>query len=158
MKALLFAAIAPLLLAAPASAAGEANEKLNDFGFLYPKATLRDLLEIAGELAGKKVAVSNEEDLKIEATFNLPGPVKNGTALKALSSLLMLEGFELVDSGKELELRRVLTPDQVKALREGLHLPATTKDQQPMARPRSRGDGDSESRIVVKPAPVPANK
>ena len=116
--------ITTLLLAAMTSmASAQADVEFAKFGYLEPRIHLKRLLEIAGEISGRQVIVTHEEDLKRTTSLVLPPPVSKATVQKVISALLLLEGFELVDEKDELHLRKVLTPEQRKALNDGLARP-----------------------------------
>jgi hypothetical protein len=86
-----------------------------------PHVSMRDMLELVATWSGKRVVVASENDLNPTISLVLPAPVSGKTVRKVIDALLLLEGFELIDSGdKEIQLHRVLTPEQCDALNKGI--------------------------------------
>ena len=121
------------------------------FGYMLPRIDFRYLLEITGKMAGKKIVVASEDDLRWETSFVLPGPVSEKTALGAISAILLLEGFELHDAGDELQLRRVLTEQQVAKLKEGLEMAPSKKVEVLPLNRTSAGSKPHESWVTIRP-------
>lgn len=121
-------------------------------GYMLPKTTFRDVLEIVANISNKQIVATAEEDLAIQTSLVLPGPVSFENARKVISSLLILEGYELVEKGEELHLQRILTKAQCDALNQALERPRPDSAQ-PLPRQRARG-GIAEATkpgVVVRP-------
>jgi len=122
-----------------------------------PHVSMRDMLELVATWSGKRVVVASENDLNPTISLVLPAPVSGKTVRKVIDALLLLEGFELIDSGdKEIHLHRVLTPEQCDALNMGIgHI-----REAPGAKPtRGRVAVDSQGAVtptselvVIRPA------
>jgi len=95
-------------------------EGMTNGDFWYPMADFRMLLEYTARLEDKKVVVSSEDDLKHVTSIVLPAPVSFETIRKTIRAVLLLEGYELLEVGKELHLHRILSDKQCNALNEGL--------------------------------------
>lgn len=121
-------------------------------GYIMPKTYFREMLEIVAKIANKQVVVTSEDDLRIQTSFVLPGPVSHENARKAISALLMLEGYELVDTGQELHLKRILTKEQCDALNKALERPRPEEDR-PLPRQRASGRAQPAAKewVVVRP-------
>jgi hypothetical protein len=86
-----------------------------------PHESMRDMLARIATWSGKQVVVASEEDLKPVISLILPSPVSGKTVRKVIDALLLLEGYELIDSGeKEIHLHRILTPEQCAAINKGI--------------------------------------
>ncbi len=85
-----------------------------------PKSNLRELLEITAKIARKPVVVTDPEVLKIQSSLVLRAPIAFEDVRKVIAGLLMLEGYELVEDGEELHLRRFLTEAQVESVNHTL--------------------------------------
>jgi hypothetical protein len=150
MKTILIAFVATLyvlpLQADPAKGVGQ-------HGYIMPKTYFREVLEIVAKIANKQVIVPSEDDLKIQTSLVLPGPVSYENARKVISTLLMLEGYELVESGQELHLKRILTKEQCDAFNKALERPRTVDDR-PLPRQRVSGRVEEAPKqwVVVRPA------
>jgi type II secretory pathway component GspD/PulD (secretin) len=150
MKTILIAFLATLsvipLRADPAKGVG-------GHAYNMPKACFREVLEIVAKIADKQVIVTSEDDLKIQTSLVLPGPVSSENARKVISALLMLEGYVLVESGQELHLKRVLTKEQCDALNKALERPRA-QDDRPLPRQRAGGRAEEAPKlwVIVRPA------
>lgn len=83
--------------------------------------SMRDMLGLVATWSGKRVVVASESDLTPTVSLVLPAPVSGETVRKVIEALILLEGYELIDSGdKEIHLHRVLTPEQCDAINKGI--------------------------------------
>ncbi len=123
-----------------------------DHGYILPKSSFHEVLEIVAKIANKQVVATSEDDLMIRTSLVLTGPVSHENARKVINALLMLEGFELVEMGQELHLQRVLTKEQCEALNKALERPRPADDRRP---PRQRVSGRAEQGpkqwVIVRP-------
>ena len=120
------------------------------YGYFFPKASFRDLLEITAKIAHKQVIVSSEDELKINTSLVLAEPISRENARKVIGALLLLEGYELVEEGAELHLRQILTKEQCDAMNKALGRPR----QEPEVRlPRQRVAAGEKPKewIVIRP-------
>ncbi|MBN8459458.1 MAG: hypothetical protein J0M04_16645 [Verrucomicrobia bacterium] len=121
MKAILtilvsFVTISPFLRAQMLTDGFEFTEPIE-----MPHTSMRDMLGRIATWSGKQVVVASEEDLKPVISLILPSPVSGGTVRKVIDALLLLEGYELIESGeKEIHLHRILTPEQCAAINKGI--------------------------------------
>jgi len=149
MKTILIALVATLyvvpLQADPVRGAGQ-------HGYIMPKTNFREVLEIVAQIADRQVIVTSEDDLMIQTSLVLPGPVSYENARKVISALLILEGYELVESGQELHLKRILTQEQCDALNKALERPRT-QDDRPLPRQRASRQAEEAQKqwVVVRP-------
>lgn len=111
------------------------------------------MLEIVAKIANKQVIVTSEDDLKIQTSLVLPGPVSYENARKVIGALLMLEGYELVETGQELHLKRILTKEQCDAINKALERPRKVDDR-PLPRQRVSGRAEEAPKqwVLVRPA------
>jgi hypothetical protein len=125
---------------------------VGEHGYMMPKACFREVLEIVAKIANKQVIVTSEDDLKIQTSLVLPGPVSYENARKVISALLTLEGYELVDNGQELHLKRILTKEQCDAFNKALERPRTV-DNRPLPRQRVNGRTAEAPKqwVIVRP-------
>lgn len=122
-----------LVILFPGSALGE--DKGHDY--IYPKLQFRELIRFVEAITRKKVEIENEADLGRMTSLVLPNAKDNETTLKVLKALLLLEGFELAETGDNLRLARVLTDEQCTALNNALGRPGTWPKVEEL--PRERG-------------------
>jgi hypothetical protein len=102
--------------------------------FFLPKGDLRTLIEISAKIQNRQIVVSNERELDLEIPFILLAPVSADTVKKTIDSVLLLEGYGLVEEAGELHLRKILTEEQCNALNKGLGKARATMPEQPVRR------------------------
>ena len=88
--------------------------------FILPKGDLRALLEIVAKIHDRQIVVANEKELDLGIPFMLPAPVSPDVVVKTVESVLLLEGYGLVDEAGEIHLRKLLTEEQCNALNKAL--------------------------------------
>ena len=124
---------------------------------ILPLINMRDMLEHVAKWSGKQVVVASEEDLKPVMSLIIPAPVSVRTARKVIDALILLEGYELIDSGNnELYLHRILTPEQCEAINKGIgHVRLIPDKRQPRRRAAIDSNGDmipTKELVVIRPA------
>ncbi|MBK1884792.1 hypothetical protein JIN85_20450 [Luteolibacter pohnpeiensis] len=155
MKTILIA-IWAIVVAAPIRGDQEVPKIVSDF--IFPRTDFSTLLEFVAKIANKTVVVPSEDELKLQTSLVLPGPIPKEKLRKVIESLLILEGFELVETKDELLLTKVLTEEQCAALNTALGRERLgPEDLLPRRRIVPRGPGEPEPRqwVVVRP---PKNK
>ena len=122
-------------------------------GYMLPKTNFRELLEITAKIANKPVVVSSEDDLKISTSLVLPPPISFENARKAIGALLLLEGYELVEEGDELHLRKILTKEQCDAMNQALgRTRQEAPEKLPLRRvPAGRAGEQPKEWILIRP-------
>lgn len=145
-----------ILMLAGLSLVQAERPKVATYDYMLPKSNFREVLEITAQIAGKPVVVSSEDELNIQTSLVLPAPVAFEDVRKVIATLLMLEGYELVDGEKELVLKRILTEKQCEALNKAL---GRTRSEKPERLPLRRAMGPvgeaPKQWIIVRP---PAEK
>lgn len=131
MRTASIAAFASLLLLA--KGAGE-DQKSHDY--IYPELQMDVLIRFVEAITHKKVEVEDPQVLARVTSLVLPKVEDDQTVLKVLKALLLLEGFELVDSGADLKLVRLLTDEQCTALNDALGRPGSRQESDPVPRER----------------------
>jgi hypothetical protein len=128
------------------------SKGIGDHGYILPKTYFREVLEIVATITNKQVIVTSEDDLKIQTSLVLPGPVSYENARKVIDALLRLEGYELVGKGNELHLQRILTREQCDALNKGLQR-SRAVDDRPLPRQGAsrRAQEAPKQWVVVRP-------
>ncbi len=133
-------------------AAGEFMEPI-----ILPKGDLLSLLEILASLEGRPIVVPDERILDLPMPLMLAAPVSYDAARKAIASVLFLEGYEVVEAGGDLKLKRILTEEQCALLNKGLGRTRGTLPEKPVIRMRSNPDGSTSpyvmdpKKIIVRP-------
>lgn len=143
-----------LLILAGVSLVHAERPKVATYDYMLPKSNFREVLEITAQIAGKPVVVSSEDELNIQTSLVLPAPIAFEDVRKVIATLLMLEGYELVDGEKELQLKRILTDKQCEALNKAL---GRVRSEQPKNLPLRQvtgraGDAPKQWVIVRPPA------
>jgi hypothetical protein len=120
--------------------------------YMLPKSNFREVLEITAKLAGKPVVVTSEDDLKIQTSLVLLAPIAFEDVRKVIAALLMLEGYELVETGQELHLQKILTKEQCDALNKALERTRVVDDR-PLPRRRVSGRAEEAPKqwVIVRP-------
>lgn len=96
--------------------------------------------------------VSSEDDLKFQTSLVLPAPIAFVDVRKVIEALLMLEGYELVDGEKELQLKRILTEKQCEAFNKALgRIRSEPLDRLPMRRGLVRAGEAPKQWVIVRP-------
>ena len=114
--------------------------------FSLSHVSMRDMLEYVARWSGKQVVVASEDDLKPVISLILPSPVSGRTVRKVIDSLLLLEGYEMVDTGEtEIHLHRILTPEQCSAINKGIGHIRIVQDRMPT---RDRVAVDSRGVVI----------
>lgn len=127
--------------------------------YSFPKITFDELLTFASRIEGKQVVVANSSVLNIETSMVVPD-VSSDDALKVIKALLLLNGYELTDGGKELILEKVLDDGQCTSLNNGLGRDGAWPRRSNAIRPRivRPREGEVEQRpkaIIVRPVEEP---
>jgi len=126
------------------------KEATNDY--ILPKSNFREILEITAQIAGKPVVVSSEDELKIPTSLVLPAPIAFEDVRKVIDTLLMLEGYELVDGAKELQLKRILTEKQCEAFNKALgRVRSEQPERLPLRRVMGRAGEATKQWVIVRP-------
>ena len=121
------------------------------YGYFFPKASFRDLLEITAKIAHKQVIVSSEDELKINTSLVLAEPISRENARKVIGTLLLLEGYELVEVGTELHLRQILTKAQCDAMNKALGRKRQEPEERLPFRQRAADGVQPKEWIVIRP-------
>ena len=126
--------------------------KVATYDYMLPKSNFREVLEISAQIAGKPVIVSSEDELNIQTSLVLPAPIAFEDVRKVIDTLLMLEGYELVDGEKELQLRRILTEKQCEAINKALgRVRSEQAEKLPLQRVMGRAEEAPKQWVIVRP-------
>jgi type II secretory pathway component GspD/PulD (secretin) len=141
-----------LLMLAGVSLVQAERPKVATYDYMLPKSNFREVLEITAQIAGKPVVVSSEEELNIQTSLVLPAPIAFDDVRKVIATLLMLEGYELVDGEKELQLKRILTEKQCEALNKALgRMRSEQPEKLPLRRAMGRAGEAPKQWVIVRP-------
>jgi len=88
--------------------------------FILPGGDLRTLIEVIAKIHDRPIVVPNKKELDLEIPFILLAPVSPDVVVKTAESLLLLEGYGLVEEAGEIHLRKILTEEQCNALNKSL--------------------------------------
>jgi hypothetical protein len=104
-----------------------------------------------GKNTGKTIVLPDDELLKTEVAFELPQS-NTSELLRVIESLITLAGYSMEQSDDEITIQRILTPQQVTALRHSLGLSKTHVRQFRPARIRRPGQQlETDKIIVIRP-------
>lgn len=122
-----------------------------------PKGDLLALLEILAAIEGRPIIVPNERILDLPMPLMLAAPVSYDAVRKTIGSVLLLEGYEVVEAGEELKLKQFLTDEQCDQLNKSLGRKRSSLPERPVIRMRSNPDGSTspyvpdQKKIIVRP-------
>ena len=147
--------ILSILLAGVSLVQGDPPKVATD-PYMLPKSDFREVLEITAKIAGKPVVVSSEDELKIQTSLVLPAPIAFEDVRKVIGTLLMLEGYELVEGEKELQLKRILTEKQCEAFNKALgRVRSEPLERLPLRRVMGRAGEAPKQWVIVRPPAKP---